>query len=143
MQETGIITELKGDMATVRVERMVIAGCGCGKMTRKEEALMEVKNLCNAGLNDRVVLNSPYDIMHYRNTIQISGAFLVFILGCAAGEGIFPQLVLSHRILFSLGLGLVLGVAAFLVIRSIYRKKTLPVPVAYDLAQVKVVDDWE
>ena len=141
MQETGIITELKGDMATVRVQRMVIAGCGCGKTTKKEETLMEVKNLCNADLNDRVVLNSPYDIMHYRNTIQISGTFVAFIIGIALGEGIFPRLGLSHQIIFSLGLGIVLGVAAFFAIRSIYQKKSLPFPVAYDLAQIAIIED--
>jgi hypothetical protein len=30
MKETGVVTETKGDMAVVKVERLVPNGCGCG-----------------------------------------------------------------------------------------------------------------
>ena len=133
MLEKGIVTELKGDMATVKVQRLVNTGCGCGNMLTTEDTLVEVKNLCHANLNDPVALNSIHEITSYRNIIQAIGASLAFIMGIAAGEHIFPYVGITPKTSVSVGFGLVLGTIAFLTIRGIYRKKSLPVPVAYKL----------
>jgi len=133
MLEKGIVTELKGDRATVKVQRQVNTGCGCGNMLTTEETLVEVKNLCQAGLNDWVALNSNHDIINYRNALQIGVAFLAFISGIAVGEHVFPFFGLTPKTPVSLGIGFALGIIAFLIFRKISRRKSLPVQVAYKL----------
>jgi len=130
MQETGIVTELNGNMATLKVIRKVPIGCGCGKAITTEEIFIEVKNLCNAKLNDEVVLGSTHDELRYRSTIRACGTVFAFILGAAAGELLFPHLGVSFYAPFSLALGIVLGVFAFLAINRHFRKQPLPAQAA-------------
>ena len=133
MLEKGIVVELKGDRAAVKVQRQVTTGCGCGNMLTTEETMVEVKNLCQAGLNDWVALNSTHDIKKYRDAAQLGAAFLAFISGIAVGEYLFPHFGLIPQTPVSLGIGAVLGIIGFLTIQGIYRKKPLPAQVAYKL----------
>jgi hypothetical protein len=124
MREKGIITELNGDTAIVRVERLENTGCGCGNCVRKKETLVKARNSCNAGLNDQVYLESNYDWVKYRSTIKTALSFTVLVLGMAAGNFIFPRLGLTS-ISYSVACGLILAAAAFLVITKIFSRRPL------------------
>ena len=133
MLETGIVTELNGNMATVKVNRKDPTGCGCGNSITTEEVLVEVKNLCKARLNDKVVLGSTHDELRYRSSIRAFGAVFAFLLGAGAGEILFPRLGISFYAPFSLGFGLILGIFAFLAINRRLKKQALPAQAAYSI----------
>jgi hypothetical protein len=132
MKETGVVTETKGDMAVVKVKRLVPNGCGCGVTNRNEEILVEVRNLCNARVNDRVYLNSNHDIQQLRNTVKMGVPLLVF-----AVIGIATERVLALRDLnawikpLALGLGLVFALIAFAIIQGHYKKRPVPLSAAH------------
>ena len=135
--ETGIVTGLNDGMATVKVNRVVNLGRCCAKINVIDETLVEVKNLCNARPNDRVVISSSYDLVRYRRAVLFNGTFLSFAIGAAGGKTIFLLLGLSFGTPFSLSLGFVLGFIALLLIRNIFRKNPLPADAACKLMKAE------
>ncbi|MDR1429221.1 MAG: SoxR reducing system RseC family protein [Spirochaetaceae bacterium] len=132
MREKGTVTEVKGDMAVVRVERLENTGCGCGNCVRKDEVLIEAHNRCKARLNDKVYLESNDDWVKYRSTIRTAASFGTLILGMAAGNIMFSRLG-QALIPCSAALGLILAAAAFLVITKIFKSRPLSRPEAAEL----------
>jgi hypothetical protein len=126
MQETGIVMELRDDKVLVEVERIRANGCGCGVSTQKEACTVEARNLCEARIHDRVMLETTYDAAEFRKSIEMAGTFTVFILGSTLGKFIFSQTEGKLSIISALALGLVLGAAAFALIRLFYKRKPLP-----------------
>jgi hypothetical protein len=114
-------------MAVVRVERLENIGCGCGNSVRAAEVLVEARNSRNARPNDQVYLESNYDRVNYRSTVRTAGSFGVFILGLAAGEFALPRLGLAS-IPCSIGFGLILALAAFLIITRVFNRNPLGEP---------------
>jgi hypothetical protein len=133
--ETGMVVEVNGDMAKVSVDRMINLGRCCAKLDVSEKTLVEVKNICNAKLNDKVTINSTYDIARNRYTITFSGTFLAFAIGAAIGNAILPRLGLFLSTPFSLGIGLVLAAIVLFLIRSSFRKNRLPALAAYEIVK--------
>ncbi|MDR1212036.1 MAG: SoxR reducing system RseC family protein [Spirochaetaceae bacterium] len=132
MREKGTVTKLTGDMATVRVERLENTGCGCGNCVRKNEALIEARNKCDARLNDQVYLESNYDWAKYRSTVRTAVSFGALILGMAAGNGMFPRLG-PAAVPCSVALGFILAATAFLAITKIFTRKPLSRPEVVEL----------
>ena len=133
MRETGIVTELNGTMATLKVIRKVPTGCGCGNTVTTEEFIIEVKNTCGAKPGDQVAFGSTYDESRFRNAVRACISVFAFLAGFIAGEVLFPRLGFSFQALFSGAIGVVLGVIAFLVITRRYRKNPLPGQAAYSI----------
>jgi uncharacterized membrane protein YeaQ/YmgE (transglycosylase-associated protein family) len=129
--EKGIVVELNGDMVKVCVDRVINLGRCCAKLDVSEKTLVDVKNVCNAKLNDEVVINSTYDIVRNRNAVTFSGTFLAFAIGASIGNAVLPRLGLFIGTPFSVGIGLVLGAIVLLLIRSTFRKNRLPALAAY------------
>jgi len=135
MRETGIVTKLTGDMVMVKVNRKVSTGCGCGNSVTTEETMIKAKNLCNAKLNDQVVIATTHDEKRYQSNIKAFGAVFAFGVGAVAGENIFPHMGVELSAPYSLIIGFSLGVFTYRKISNIFKKKPLPDPVAYSLAK--------
>jgi hypothetical protein len=135
MKETGVVTETRGDMAVVKVKRLVPNGCGCGVTNRNEEILVEVRNLCNARVNDRVYLNSNHDIQQLRNTVKAGVPLLVFALIGVTAEHALALLDLTGWIKpLALSLGLVFALITLAVIQRHYKKRPIPLSAAHEIA---------
>jgi uncharacterized transporter YbjL len=133
--ETGIVVELNGDMAKVCVDRVINLGRCCAKLDVSEKTLVEVKNICNAKLNDEVVINTTHNLARNRNAVTFSGTFLAFAIGAATGNAILPRLGLFLGTPFSVGIGLVLGAIVLFLILSTFRKNRLPEMAAYEIVK--------
>jgi hypothetical protein len=128
MRETGIVVELNGDIAKVSVERVV----NPDKPDVTEKTLVEVANLCNAKINDEVIINkTTLKLMRNRSVVTLSGTLIAFAIGSGIGNAVLPRLGLSLDAPFSLGIGLVLGCIFLLVSRKTFRKNRLPALAAY------------
>jgi uncharacterized membrane protein len=135
MKETGVVTETKGDLAMVKVKRLVPNGCGCGVTNLNEETLVEVRNLCNARVNDRVYLNSNHDIQQLRNTVKMGVPLLVFAIIGVAAERVLALLDFNVWIEpLTLSLGLVSALIAFAIIQRHYKKRPVPLSAAHGIA---------
>ncbi|MDR2048010.1 MAG: SoxR reducing system RseC family protein [Treponema sp.] len=135
MQETGVVTETMGDMAVVKVKRLVPNGCGCGVTNLNEETLVEVRNLCNARVNDRVYLNSNHDIQQLRNTVKMGVPLLVFAVTGVAAERVLTLLDFNAWVKpLALSLGLAFGLITFAVIQRYYKKRPVPLSAARGIA---------
>jgi multisubunit Na+/H+ antiporter MnhE subunit len=133
--ETGIVVELNGDMAKVCVDRVINLGRCCAKLDVSEKTMVEVKNICNAKLNDEVAINSTHDIARNRNAVTFSGTFLAFAVGTAFGNALLPRLGIFLGTPVSAGIGLVLGCIALFLIRNAFRKDRLPALAAYEIVK--------
>jgi len=141
MREKGIVTKLNGDMVMVKVDRKVSTGCGCGNSVTTEETMVKAKNLCNAKLNDQVVIATSHDETRFQSNIKAFGAVFAFGIGAVAGENIFPHMGVSTSGPYSIIIGIFLGVFTYRKISSVFKKKPLPDPVAYALVKDKPSDD--
>jgi hypothetical protein len=88
MKETGVIVNLRGDVAVVRVKREAASDC-CHLDATKDEFL-EAYNNCNAALNDRVLVESDEDkakrLGYARFGIYLAGFFAGLVLGAWGAE---------------------------------------------------------
>jgi hypothetical protein len=134
MREKGIVVELNGDMAKVSVDRVISQGQNDTKpMT--EKALVEVKNICNAKLNDEVIINSALKLGRHQRTTLLSGTLIAFAIGAATGNAILPRFGLFIGAPFSAGIGIVLGCIFLLVTRNIFKKNRVPELAAYAIVK--------
>jgi hypothetical protein len=125
MRETGIVVELNGDIAKVSVDR------SGAKPDVTEKTLVEVLNVCNAKINDEVIINkTTLKLMRNRSVATFSGTFIAFAIGSGIGNAVLPRLGLDLGAPFSLGIGIVLG-CIFLWITRAYWKNRLPALAAY------------
>jgi len=124
--ETGIVTGLNGDTATVKVDRVINLGRCCAKMELIQETLVKVKNSCDAVVNDRVLISSDYELVRNRNELTFCGIAIGFATGAACGKIIFSLLGLSAGKPLSLGLGFALGLTVLFLLRNFFRKNPLP-----------------
>jgi hypothetical protein len=79
MKETGIIVNLKGDVAVVKVKREAASDC-CHLDGEKDEFL-EAYNNCNAAVNDTVLVESDADKVKHSGYLR----FALYLAGFAAG----------------------------------------------------------
>jgi hypothetical protein len=88
MKETGIIVNLKGDVAVVRVKREAASDC-CHLDAVKDEFL-EAYNTCNAAVNDTVLVESDGDkikrLGYARFGIYLASFAAALVLGSRAAE---------------------------------------------------------
>jgi len=133
MRETGIVTELNGNMAVLKVMRKVPTGCGCGNSVTIEEIRVEVKNNCAAKLGDQVAFGSTHDESRFRHTARAFVSVSAFLAGFITGEAIFPRLGISFPALVSGAIGVTLAVIPFLIITRHYKKNPLPAQAAYSI----------
>jgi hypothetical protein len=134
MRETGIVVELNGDMAKVSIDRVINPGQGNARPVT-EKTLVEVKNICNAKLNDEVIINSALKLGRHQRTTLFSGTLIAFAIGSSIGNAILPRLGIILGAPFSAGIGLVLGCIFLLVTRNIFRKNRVPELAAYAIVK--------
>jgi hypothetical protein len=136
MKETGIVTELKDDIAMVKVERLITTGGGCcGNITTMEPAFLEARNQCKARIGDHVLVESDYDRVKFRNLVQIGACIAAFIISLGIGDTVWPLLgFTSHKDPLSFGLGMVMAIIAFGLIRWSNKRHPADTPIAYELA---------
>ncbi|MFP3040777.1 SoxR reducing system RseC family protein [Treponema primitia] len=136
MKETGIVTDIRGEMAVVKVERLLTTGGGCCvNVTTVESVFLETRNLCQANIGDHVRVESDYDKVKFRNLVQIGLCFAAFIISLGIGDTLLPRLgVSTYKGPLSFGLGMVMAIAAFGIIRWANKKNPSDIPIAYELA---------
>jgi hypothetical protein len=135
MREIGMVTEIKGNIAVIRVDRRSFKGCGRGCADCKEDYLLEVRNLCKARVNDWVYLDSNYDVRKFRNIVKAGISLLIFVLIGTIAENTLPLLNLSAGVKpLTLILGSAPAIAAFILIGKYFRKKPLPITTAHTIA---------
>ncbi|WP_010262608.1 SoxR reducing system RseC family protein [Treponema primitia] len=138
MRETGIVTDIRGETAVVKVERLLTTGGGCcGSVTTVESVFLETRNLCQAKIGDHVRVESDYDKVRFRNLAQIGICIAAFIISLGIGDALLPQLgVSTYKGPLSFGLGMVMTIAAFGIIRWSNKKNPANTPIAYELAAI-------
>jgi hypothetical protein len=128
MNETGIVTDIRGETAVVKVERQTTVGAACCVgVTAVKPFFLEARNLCHAGVGDHVRVESDDDKAPFRSLARAGLCIAVFVIGLGAAGTVFPLLgIAGHREPLALGLGLALAVLSFVIMRHINRKKTRP-----------------
>jgi hypothetical protein len=134
MREKGIVIELNGDMVKVSVDRVINLSQG-GSAPVTEKILLEVKNICNAKLNDEVIINSALKLARHQRVAAFSGFFIAFAIGSSIGNAILPRLGIVIGAPFSAGIGIVLGCIFLLVTRNIFKKNRVPELAAYAIVK--------
>jgi len=119
MTERGIVTELKTQNSTVivRVERKTAcAHCGkCPGSTDGVNNFFEVKNLCNAKINDWVVIDMENNQAATATLIMYGIPLAAFLLGTLLSYYTFFANV-SYRDGGSFAVGIILIIATYLII---------------------------
>jgi hypothetical protein len=128
-------------MAVVKVERLLTTGgCCCGNITTKEPAFLKTRNLCHARIGDQVRVESNYDKVKFRNLVQIGICLAAFIISLGIGDAVWPRLgIATYREPLSFGLGMVMTIAAFEIIRWVNKKNPTAIPTAYELASPQIM----
>jgi hypothetical protein len=141
MKETGVVIDIKDDMAVVKVERLLTTGGGCcGNVTVREPAFLEARNLCHARIGDQVRVESDYDRVKFRNLVQIGICLAVFIISLGIGDAVWPSLGIStYKGPLSFGLGMAMTIATFGIIRRVNKKNPSNIPAAYELASPQII----
>jgi hypothetical protein len=121
MKETGIIVNLKGDVAVVKVKRE--AASDCCHLDATKDAFLEAYNNCNAALYDTVLVESDEDtakrLGYARFGIYIAGFFAGLVLGAWGAE-------LSGFAHLRTPLGLATGAGAALLSHLLYTRILAP-----------------
>jgi hypothetical protein len=113
MKETGLVINLKGGFAVVKLEREIPADC-CNKTSKKEAYFVEARNLCHAEINNKVSVEAESAISPSMRVLLIALCAAGFIAGLVLGEKISALSGLSsYRDLFSLGLAVILAGVLF------------------------------
>jgi hypothetical protein len=134
MKEIGQVTALKGDMAEVKIERLVTNGGGCCVAENRETVQLDVRNKCGAGTGDYVGVISDYDRLSFRRTMKYLACAGAFIIGMGIGNYLWPALgIAAWKIPLSLALGGVLALAVFVLTCAVYRRQPVFVPAAYEV----------
>jgi hypothetical protein len=136
MKETGIVTDLKGEVAVVKVEREIIdpEDC-CGRKTTLKSFFLETRNLCQAKIGDQVWVESDDDTAKSRNLIQICISVAVFVVGLGAADAALPLLGISRYLEpLSLAAGVIIASGAFGLMKLIDKRNSRNIPASYELA---------
>jgi hypothetical protein len=134
MKEIGQITALKGNMAEVRIERLLTTGGGCCIAEKWETVHVDVRNKCGARVGDYVGVISDYDRFNFRKTMRYLACAAAFVAGMGIGNYLWPALGISAwKDPLSFALGGVLVVAAFALISAVYRRRPTFTPGAYEV----------
>ncbi|GHV79503.1 hypothetical protein AGMMS49944_12940 [Spirochaetia bacterium] len=129
MKETGIVVNLKGALATVKVTRQA-ASSGCCHFDTTRDEFLDANNTCNAAVNDRVSVESAAETEKSQAFIQFGIYTAGFVFGLVAGNyaaGLFNAETMREA--FSAAAAL----AAVIITRLIYKRlsgntvKKLPV----------------
>jgi hypothetical protein len=134
MNETGIVTDIRGETAVVKVERQTTVGATCCVgVTAVKPFFLEARNLCHARVGDHVRVESDDDKAPFRSLAQAGLCIAAFVIGLGAAGAVFPLLgIAGHREPFSFGLGLVMAALSFGIARRVNRKK-MRAPAACEL----------
>jgi hypothetical protein len=84
MKETGVVVNLKGALATVKVTRPAASKSCCHFDTTKDEFL-DAYNTCNAAVNDRVSVESAEETEKKQAFVQFGVYIAGFVIGLLAG----------------------------------------------------------
>jgi hypothetical protein len=134
MKEIGQVTAVKGDMAEVRIERLVTTGGGCCVAENWETVRIDVRNKCGAGVGDYVGIISDYDRLSFRKSIRYLICAGAFVTGMGIDNYLLPVFGIdAWQVPLSLALGAVLALAAFALTGAVYRRQPLFVPGAYEV----------
>jgi hypothetical protein len=134
MKEIGQVTALKGDMAVVRIERLLTTGGGCCCAESWETVHLEARNNCGAGIDDYVNIVSDYDRLKFREVVKLLACAGAFTLSLGIGNYLWPVLGFGvWKDPLSFGLGGVLALAVFALIGIAYRKQPAFIPEAYEV----------
>jgi hypothetical protein len=134
MKEIGQVTTVKGDMAEVRIERLLITGGGCCVAEDRETVRIDVRNKCGAGAGDYVSVISDYDRLNFRKSIRYLICTGAFIVGMGIGNYLWPALgTAAWKVPLSLALGVVLALAVFALTGVVYRRQPAFIPGAYEV----------
>ena len=134
MKEIGQVTALKGDMAEVRIERLLTTGGGCCVAENRETVRIDVHNKCGAGVGDYVGVISDYDRLSYRKSMRCLICAGAFVIGMSIGNYLGPALgIAAWKIPLSFVLGGVLALAAFVLTATVYRRQPVFIPGAYEV----------
>jgi hypothetical protein len=135
MREIGQVTALKGDMAVVKIERLLTIGGGCCCAETWETVCLETRNKCGAGVGDYVNIISDYDRIKFREIVKLLACAGAFIISLGAGNYLWPVLGLgAWKDPLSFAFGGILSLAAFVLIGVAYRKQPAFIPEAYEVA---------
>ncbi|MDR0386848.1 MAG: SoxR reducing system RseC family protein [Treponema sp.] len=134
MKEIGQVTALRGDMAEIRIERLLTTGGGCCIAETCETVRLEARNKCGAGVGDYVGVVSDYDGFRFREVMKFLACAAFFIAGMGIGNYLWSALGLGFwKGPLSIALGGVMALAVFALIGFFYRKRPAFVPEAYEL----------
>jgi hypothetical protein len=130
MREQGIVTEIRGEKAVVKVLTFGSLGCGCGNVSCRRFEDLEVQNLCGAKKDEWILLESEREQGKQRGMLQTAGSFCLFILGTGLGQVICRALGITGRggLVFPLLIGLGIGILGFVGIFQYYRRSPLQAP---------------
>ncbi|MDR2784826.1 MAG: hypothetical protein LBB83_02810 [Treponema sp.] len=134
MKEIGQITALKGDMAEVKIERLLTTGGGCCIAETWETVHIDVRNKCGAGMGDYVGVISDYDQFSFRKSMRYLACAAAFIAGMGIGNYLWPALGISAwKDPLSFALGGVLVPVIFALTDAVYRGRAAFIPGAYEV----------
>jgi hypothetical protein len=134
MKEIGQVTAVKGDMAEVRIERLVTTGGGCCVAENWETVRMDVRNKCGAGVGDYVGVISDYDRLNFQKSVRYLICAGAFVTGMGIDNYLLPILGIdAWQVPLSLTLGIILALVAFALTGVIYRRQPVFVPSAYEV----------
>jgi hypothetical protein len=134
MKEIGQVTALKGDMAVVRIERLLTTGGGCCCAETWETMHLEARNKCGAGIDEYVNIISDYDRLKFREIVKLLACAGAFTVSLCIGNHLWPALGIdAWKDPLSFGLGGVLALAVFALVGVAYRKQPAFIPEAYEV----------
>jgi positive regulator of sigma E activity len=120
MKETGIVVNLKGTLAIVKVTRPA-ASCGCCHFDSTKDEFLDAYNTCNAVVNDRVSVESAEETEKKQAFVQFGVYMAGFVFGLVAGQyaaGLFN--IENMKELFSVAAAL----AAVVIIHLVYKRRS-------------------
>ncbi|GHV60301.1 hypothetical protein AGMMS49587_01170 [Spirochaetia bacterium] len=136
MKETGIVTDIKGELAVVKVERLIVTGGGCCGSTSRDSFFLEALNRCHARVGDHVRVESDFDKIRFRNFAQTGICIAAFTISSGIADAVLPLLGISaYKELLIVGPGMIMAAIALMIIRRFNKRSPPAVPVACGVAQ--------
>jgi hypothetical protein len=133
MKETGVVVNLKGTVATVKVSRPA-SSSGCCHFDTTRDEFLDAYNTCNAAINDRVSVESTEEVEKKQAFVQFGVYMAGFVLGLVAGQyaaGLFNREDLQG--LFSVGTALAVLVITHLVYKRLSGNAVKKLPVINEI----------
>ncbi|AEF85814.1 putative positive regulator of sigma E, RseC/MucC [Treponema primitia ZAS-2] len=128
MKETGVVVNIKGALATVKVKRPA-ASKGCCHFDTTKDEFLEAYNNCNAAVNDTVSVESEVETEKRQAFIKFGLFIAAFMIGLVGGyyvAGLFNAANLNG--LFSIAAALLAIVITHIVYKRLNGEaKRIPV----------------